>query len=185
MIKKRDLHDCSSLFELITHHDVFPYVRHKVTSVEEYYFLTKQLIEQEEQGLVITRTIMDEWSSPIGSISLYDIQEQAGFLGTWLGKPYHGKGYNQLAKDAFFNELFFDLNIEKVFLKIRKENVRSMKACQKLPYVTFADDLYPQLMKQINNSERQYHLFKISKDMYSFYSNRHDQPVGVEHLKEA
>jgi RimJ/RimL family protein N-acetyltransferase len=35
--------------------------------------------------------------------TLFDVQEKAGFLGTWLGKPYHGKGYNKLAKDSFFS----------------------------------------------------------------------------------
>ena len=36
MLKKRDFVDCSSLYELMTHPDVFPYVRHKVDSYEEY-----------------------------------------------------------------------------------------------------------------------------------------------------
>lgn len=102
MLKKRDLADCQELFELMVHPEVFPYVRHKATSIEEYMFITKQLIEAEERGELISRTILDEWGSPIGTISLYDIFDQTGFLGTWLGKPYHGKGYNQLAKDAFF-----------------------------------------------------------------------------------
>ena len=32
---------------------------------------------------------------------LFDVQEKAGFLGTWLGKPYHGKGYNKYGKIHF------------------------------------------------------------------------------------
>ncbi|MGQ0518443.1 hypothetical protein ACT453_54415, partial [Bacillus sp. D-CC] len=60
-----------------------------------------------ERGELISRTILDEWGNPIGTITLFDVQEKAGFLGTWLGKPYHGKGYNKLAKDSFFSELFY------------------------------------------------------------------------------
>ena len=37
----------------------------------------------------------------LACISLYDIENGAGFLGTWLGKPYHGKGYNAIRKRNF------------------------------------------------------------------------------------
>ena len=79
---------------------VFPFVRQKAYSYEEYLFLTKQTIEAEERGELISRTILDEWGNPIGTITLFDVQEKLDF-GTWLGKPYHGKGYNKLAKDSF------------------------------------------------------------------------------------
>ena len=107
----------------------------KPTSYEEFLFMTKQTMEAEERGELISRTILDEWGYPIGTINLFDIEDNAGFLGTWLGKPYHGKGYNKLAKDAFFNELFYELDIETIFMRIRKINIRSIKAAEKLPYV--------------------------------------------------
>ena len=87
MLKKRDIHDCHALYDHMIHPDVFPFVRQKANSFEEYLFLTKQTIEAEERGELISRTILDEWGSPIGTISLFDIQDNAGFLGTWLGKP--------------------------------------------------------------------------------------------------
>src|SRR5690606_35290819 len=95
MLKIRELsgHECHALFELMTHPDVFPFLRHKAYSFEEFMFLTKQTIEAEERGELISRTILDEWDNPIGTINLFDIRENAGFLGTWIGKPYHGKGY--------------------------------------------------------------------------------------------
>ena len=70
MLKKRELHDCHVLFELMTHPDVFPFVRHKATSYEEFLFMTKQTMEAEERGEFISRTILDEWGSPIGTINL-------------------------------------------------------------------------------------------------------------------
>ena len=93
----------------MTHPDVFPFVRQKAYSYEEFLFITKQTIEAEERG-EYSRTILDEWGNPIGTISLYDMQENAGFLGTWLGKPYHGKGYNQPAKDPFLKNCFMNRN---------------------------------------------------------------------------
>ncbi len=102
---------------------------------------------------------------PIGTISLYDIQENAGFLGTWIGKPYHGKGYNQQAKDAFFNELFYDLGIETILMRIRRVNIRSLKAAQKLPYIVDASQSRQSLYEQLNRTEDIFQLFEIPKDL--------------------
>ncbi|MCU9613608.1 GNAT family N-acetyltransferase [Caldibacillus lycopersici] len=179
MLKKRDLNDCSTLYSLITHPDVFPFVRQKPNSYEEFLFMTKQLMEAEERGEIISRTILDEWGSPIGTINLYDINSHAGFLGTWLGKPYHGKGYNQLAKDAFFQEVFFELSIETVFMRIREENIRSQKAAEKLPYVIDAKESRKTIVDKLNNNPNgyKYHLYEISKDAYTLYYKQNTSTV--------
>jgi RimJ/RimL family protein N-acetyltransferase len=172
MLKKRDLQDCHALFELITHPDVFPFVRHKATTYDEFLFISKQTIEAEERGELISRTIVDEWGAPIGTINLYDIENNAGFLGTWLGKPYHGKGYNSPAKEAFFQEAFYELGIETIFMRIRKVNIRSIKAAEKLPYVVKANETRKSLYEQLNTAEDVYDLYEISKDQYTMYCMR-------------
>lgn len=185
MLKKRDIHDSHALYEQLVHPDVFPFVRHKANSFEEYLFLTKQTIEAEERGELISRTILDEWGSPIGTISLFDVQDKAGFLGTWLGKPYHGKGYNKLAKDAFFHELFHELDIETIFMRIRKQNIRSTKAAEKLPYVVNANETRASLYEQINGSEDLFNLFEITKDLYTFNTYHSTSETDEHQLKEA
>ncbi|MBG9445214.1 GNAT family N-acetyltransferase [Cytobacillus firmus] len=177
MLKKRDLHDCHALFDLMTHPDVFPFVRQKANCYDEFIFITKQTIESEERGELISRTILDEWGAPIGTINLYDIQDNAGFLGTWLGKPYHGKGYNKLAKDAFFEELFFETGIETIFMRIRKENIRSQKAAEKLPYVILANETRKSVYDQLNANGDIYNLFEIPKDLYTLHVMRHGVAV--------
>jgi len=177
MLKKRDLQECLVLYELLTHPDVFPFVRQKAASYEEFLFMTKQTIESEEQGELISRTILDEWGTPIGTISLYDIENNAGFLGTWLGKPYHGKGYNSLAKEAFFDELFYQLGIETVYMRIRKINIRSIKAAEKLPYVIKANETRAALYKQLNAIDDVYDLYEIPKDLYTLHSRRIAEPM--------
>ncbi len=184
MLKKRDFVDCSSLYDLMTHPDVFPYVRHKADSYEEYVFITKHMVEAEESGELISRTILDEWDNPIGCISLYDIKDRAGFLGTWLGKPYHGKGYNLLAKETFFKELFFELGIETVFMRIRKKNIRSLKAAQKLPYAVEANETRRMLYEQLNENKEIFDLFEIPKDLYTLHILRQDD-TDDQHLLEA
>jgi RimJ/RimL family protein N-acetyltransferase len=186
MLKKRDLHDSHVLFELMSHPDVFPFVRQKCDSYEEFIFMTKQTIEAEERGELISRTILDEWGNPIGTINLFDIEDNAGFLGTWLGKPYHGKGYNSPAKDAFFQEVFYSMGIETIFMRIRKVNIRSIKAAEKLPYVVKANQTRKSLYEQLNADGDVYDLYEIPKDQYSFYLMRNVAvPEEPSHLLEA
>ncbi|VEF48067.1 putative acetyltransferase [Bacillus freudenreichii] len=169
MLKKREVngHECRILFDLMTHPDVFPFVRQKAFSYDEFVFLTKQTIEAEERNELISRTILDEWENPIGTINLYDIDSKSGFLGTWIGKPFHGKGYNNMAKEAFFQELFFEREIETVYMRIRKENIRSKKAAEKLPYTIFANETKPEIFNQLNRSEYVYDLYEVPKDLYT------------------
>ncbi|MFJ2042514.1 Protein N-acetyltransferase, RimJ/RimL family [Paenibacillus sp. ov031] len=162
MLKKRDLHECHSLYDLMVDTAVFPYVRHKCRSYEEYLFATKQVIDEEEQNTCISRTILNELGHPIGTIDLYHMEHKTGFLATWIGAPYFGKGYNQRAKEAFFAELFLQREIETVFLKIRKQNIRSKKAVGKLPYVKLATDIYHEVYKLINNTEQIYDLYYVN-----------------------
>ena len=172
MLKKRDLHDSQTLYELMTHPDVFPFVRQKAASYEEFLFITKQTMEAEERGELISRTVLDEWGAPIGTINLFDIEDNAGFLGTWLGKPYHGKGYNSPAKEAFFQEVFYELGIETIFMRIRKVNIRSIKAAEKLSYVLKANETRKSIYEQLNTNGDIYDLYEIPKDLFSFHLYR-------------
>lgn len=169
MLKIRDLFEVPTLFELASHPEVYPYLRHKADTVDEFYFLTRQTIEAEENGLLISRTILDEFEQPIGTINLFDIENNSGFLATWLGQPYFGQGYNQMAKELFFDELFFQLNIENIFMKVRKTNGRSLRAVEKLDYVMIANELFPEVHEAINQDGDIYHLFVITKEHYASY----------------
>lgn len=169
MLKKRDLDEVPMLYELIADPKVFPFVRHKPATSDEYYFITNQTIQAEENGELISRTILDEYMQPIGTINLFDIQHKHGFLATWIGAPYFGQGYNKMAKELFFNELFFELDMEAIFMKIRRTNTRSVNATLKLPYAVDGKTIYPEVYDYINNDGHVYELFTISKDHYSAY----------------
>lgn len=179
MLKHRDLHETTELYNLLSHPSVFPFVRQKATSAEEYLFMTKQLIEEEQLGKTISRTITDDWGQPIGTISIFDVHDGAGFLGTWIGKPFQGKGYNQKAKYQFLSELFFEYDFLTVFLRIRKENERSKSAALKLPYVVTAHDTHPGLFEQINAGENKFDLFKIPKDLF-YLTTAHERTEEEE-----
>ncbi|WP_249872760.1 GNAT family N-acetyltransferase [Oceanobacillus saliphilus] len=169
MLKMRDLHEVPVLYELMAHPNVFPYVRHKANSSDEFYFTTKQTIEAEENGELISRTIIDEYYQPIGTINLFDIHENHGFLATWIGQPYFGKGYNKQAKEQFFDLLFFSYEIEGIFMKVRKTNKRSLHAVLKLPYAALGNEIYPEVYAKVNPDEEIYDLFVITKNHYMSY----------------
>src|SRR5699024_3265533 len=169
MLKTRDLYEVPTLFELLLDPKVYPFVRDKAESIDEYYFLTKKTIEAEYRGELISRTILDEYEKPIGTINLYDIYNNYGFLATWLGSPYFGKGYNQIAKEQFFNELFYEKGMEGIFMKVRRINQRSIHAAMKLPYVSHANYLFPENYEEINKDEDVFELFVITKEHYTTY----------------
>ncbi len=169
MLKKRELFETAELFELMVHPEVFPFVRQKATSYEEFAFMTRQLIVDEENGNAVSRTITDDWGRPIGVIALFDVAQGAGFLGTWIGKPYQGKGYNQKAKIAFFKELFFELGFQTVFMKVRKVNQQSQRAVQKLGYAVDAQHSHPALYAQVNEGDIPFELFKVDRDNFFLY----------------
>src|SRR5699024_6196533 len=177
MLKIRDLIEVPTLFELASHPEVYPYLRHKAQTVDEFYFLTKQTLEAEENGSLISRTILDEFEQAIGTINLFDIHNKGGFLATWIGQPYFGQGYNKMAKELFFDELFYQHDIENIFMKVRKTNIRSLKAVEKLGYSFEANELFPEIYQAINSEDDIYNLFVITKEHYTSYlqfTHRHD-----------
>lgn len=184
MLKLRDLQEVPALFELMIHPEVFPYVRQKASTVDEFYFITKQTMEAEQEGKLISRTILDEFQQPIGTINLFDLENNYGFLATWIGREYFGKGYNRQAKEAFFDELFFTKGIEGVFLKVQKSNIRSLRAVSKLPYVTSANGTFSEVYGKINRDNEIYDLFVITKENYLLYKqfSRTEVPASGEEV---
>jgi RimJ/RimL family protein N-acetyltransferase len=181
MLKGREasFSECEQLFALMLHKKVFPYVRERADSLSEFLFNTRKLVEMEFNRELVTRTILNEYGKPIGCISLFDIQKNEGFLATWLGAEYHGKGYNQAAKEAFFDHLFFVEGIDNIFLKIRKSNARSKKAAEKLPYNLNVNDIRPDIYGEINKIEEIYDLYCVSKLNYFSFKQNEDRVEEV------
>ncbi len=106
MIKRRDLHECHELFDLMVHPDVFPFVRQKAYSYEELFFLTKQTIEAEDRGELISRTIIDEWGNPIGTINFTTSRKAQGSSGHGSGSRFTGKAIISRQRMPFSRVIF-------------------------------------------------------------------------------
>lgn len=177
MLKNYELSDIEIqlLFEQMIHPEVFPYVRIKAETIEEYKFIVKRKLEAEQRGEMISRVIFNEYNEPIGSIHLFDVHNHTGFLGTWIGKNHHGKGYNKIAKEYFLHELFYEKGITNVFMRIRCENIRSKRATEKLPYTSFANETQADIFNGINQSGYIYDLYEVKRD--SFVNNYLNESV--------
>ncbi len=180
LLRKREIHDSSVLFELLSHPEVFPFVREKAQTFDEYVFVMKSILDAEENGNLISRVITDEYGRAVGTINLFDIIDRSGYLATWLGKPFHGMGYNQMAKELFIEELFRDYDIENVLVKIRKTNLRSIKAIEKLSYVLDGEEVFHDEYKRINAEEDIYRLFVVNKHLFYAYMKNEQEEVVLE-----
>lgn len=107
------------------------------TSVEGTIGFIEFILEQEKQGLQYSRVILNEKDEVIGVITLKDIDNtnKTSHIGTWIGHPYWGKGYNAAAKAEILYTAFTDLDLEYVFAGAKLANIRSQKAQEKLPYM--------------------------------------------------
>lgn len=70
-------------------------------------------------------------------------------------------------------------------MRIRKVNIRSMKAAEKLPYVNLANETRKAVYDQINAIEEVYSLYEIPKDQYTLSTMRDTTFQDTHHLKEA
>lgn len=107
------------------------------TSVEGTIQFIEFMQEQEKLGTQYSRVIFNENNELIGIITLKDIDKtkKTCEIGTWIGYPYWGKGYNELAKKEILYTAFAEMDLEYVFVAVKKTNIRSQKAQAKLPYI--------------------------------------------------
>ncbi|WP_336824696.1 GNAT family N-acetyltransferase [Sporosarcina sp. USHLN248] len=128
------------------------------TTVEGTRGFIEFILEQEKQGNQYSRCILNEDNQLIGVITLKDIDpiKKTCHIGTWIGHPYWGQGYNQLAKAEILYIAFTKLGLNYVFAGAKIDNLRSQKAQEKLPYIKlFVENDFPEehqkLESQVNS----------------------------------
>lgn len=124
------------------------------TSLLGTFNYIKYIVEQEKLGKQYSRCILNEDEELIGVITLKDIDraKKMCHIGTWLGYPYWGKGYNQLAKAEILLTAFRECHLNYVFAGAKVDNVRSRKAQEKLPYITLSvERSFPDEHKKIES----------------------------------
>ncbi|MDH2881479.1 GNAT family N-acetyltransferase [Bacillus cytotoxicus] len=131
----------------------------KVEKIEDTKAFLLFAIEEERQKKSLSRMIVNEENEIIGLTTLKHInyEKKQSHIGSWLGYPYWGKGYNEAAKKEIFKIAFLDLQLTYVFAGAKKANIRSLKAQEKLPYISLhVEDRFPDehsaLEKEVKSS---------------------------------
>ncbi|MGG0703998.1 GNAT family N-acetyltransferase [Bacillus paramobilis] len=138
-----DLRYANVIFKLSSDPRVKNALGIKVEKIEDTKAFLLFAIEEERQKRSLSRMIVNEENEIIGLTTLKHInyEKKQSHIGSLLGYPYWGKGYNEAAK---FRIAFLDLQLSYVFAGAKTNNVRSLKAQEKLPYISLhVEDRFP------------------------------------------
>ncbi|UYW69972.1 GNAT family N-acetyltransferase [Bacillus cereus] len=133
-----DLRYANVIFRLSSDSHVKNALGIKVEKIEDTKAFLLFAIEEERQKRSLSRMIVNEENEIIGLTTLKHInyEKKQSHIGSWLGYPYWGKGYNEAAKKEIFKIAFLDLQLTYIFAGAKTNNIRSLKAQEKLPYIS-------------------------------------------------
>ncbi|HFK1740794.1 TPA: GNAT family N-acetyltransferase [Bacillus cereus] len=133
-----DLRYTNVIFELSSDPHIKNALGITVENIEDTKAFLLFAIEEEHQKKSLSRMIVNEENEIIGLTTLKHINDEKkqSHIGSWLGYPYWGKGYNEAAKKEIFKIAFLDLQLSYVFAGAKTNNTRSLKAQEKLPYIS-------------------------------------------------
>lgn len=133
-----DLRYANVIFKLSSDSHVKNALGIKVEKIEDTKAFLLFAIEEERQKRSLSRMIVNEENEIIGLTTLKHInyEKKQSHIGSWLGYPYWGKGYNEAAKKEIFKIAFLELQLTYVFAGAKTNNIRSLKAQEKLPYIS-------------------------------------------------
>lgn len=133
-----DLRYANVIFELSSNPHVKNALGIKVESVEDTKAFILFAIGEERKKHSLSRVIVSEENEIIGLTTLKHInyEKKHSHIGSWLGYQYWGRGYNESAKKEIFKIAFLDLQLTYVFAGAKTTNIRSLKAQEKLHFIT-------------------------------------------------
>lgn len=133
-----DLRYANVIFKLSSDPHVKNALGIQVEKIEDTKAFLLFAIEEEHQKKSLSRVVLNEENEIIGLTTLKHInyEKKQSHIGSWLGHPYWGKGYNEAAKKEIFKIAFLDLQLTYVFAGAKTNNIRSLKAQEKLPYIS-------------------------------------------------
>ncbi|PFD45787.1 GNAT family N-acetyltransferase [Bacillus cereus] len=133
-----DLRYANAIFELSSNPHVKNALGIKVETVEDTKAFILFAMEEERKEHSLSKVIVNEENEIIGLTTLKHInyEQKRSHIGSWLGYQYWGNGYNEAAKKEIFKIAFLDLQLTYVFAGAKTTNIRSLKAQEKLPYIS-------------------------------------------------
>ena len=96
----------------------------------------------------------------VGGVSLGPIKDGAGFLGTWIGEPFAGRGYAIRAADVILDIAFRVLGMSAVAATVMPDNDASMRG---LEYFGFEHDPDRNLIMNVAGDPRLHLVYKVNR----------------------
>lgn len=155
---KHDIKYAEAMHELSSMPQVRDALGLPAGKVEDTINFIKRECVDEEEGKTVPRVVLNEEGQLIGVTSLMfiDHQKKSCHIGSWLGYPFWGKGYNLEAKTAILDIAFFELGLLRVFAGARTVNIRSQKAQEKLSFIRLGvESEYPEEHSWLEVKEKQ------------------------------
>ncbi|MGD2198571.1 GNAT family N-acetyltransferase [Lysinibacillus fusiformis] len=155
---KHDIKYAEAMHELSSMPQVRDALGLPVGKVEDTIHFIKRECIDEEEGKTVPRVVLNEEGQLIGVTALMFIDQHKNscHIGSWLGHPFWGKGYNLEAKTAILDIAFFELGLKRVFAGARKVNIRSQKAQEKLSFIRLGvEGDYPEEHSWLEAKEKQ------------------------------
>lgn len=97
----------------------------------------ERMAEQRESGERLEFVIAGEDDQPLGITGLSEFSERdrRAVVGTWLGRPHWGSGANAESKALVLALAFRTLDLQRVSAYAHPENVRSLRALERIGFV--------------------------------------------------
>ena len=130
--------DADALFEMGRDPDVVRFLSWgPYTDVAQAREFIDSLAAKRESGEALEFVITDEHDAPIGitALSEFSRRDRRAVVGTWLGREHWGTGANKESKDLILTVAFEALRLLRVTAYAHPDNVRSLRALEKLGFV--------------------------------------------------
>lgn len=132
----------------------------------------QKMQQGEKEGTTCSRLVFHNHQMiGVTTLMYIDQQKKSCHLGSWLGVPYWGRGYNERAKCEILKLAFDTYGLERVFLGAHIQNRRSQAAQQKLPYLRqHVMHDYPEEHQFLEEKEQQPCILNVVEkdDFYAF-----------------
>lgn len=127
-----DLQYAEIIFTLSTDPHVKDALGLKVETIEDTKEFIRFAIEEEKQKRSLSRVILNASRDVVGITSLkhIDHEQKQSHIGSWLGYPYWGQGYNEAAKKKF-SKLHLKSFTLHMYLLVQKQQIFVPKKCRR------------------------------------------------------
>ena len=182
-----DFRYANAIFKLSSDPHVKNALGIKVETIEDTKAFLLFAIEEEHQKKSLSRVIVNAENEIIGLTTLKHInyEKKQSHIGSWLGYPYWGKGYNEAAKKEIFKIAFLDLQLSYVFAGAKTNNIRSLKAQEKLPYISLhVENKFPDEHAALEKEVRSpCSLYVVSREKFLNWLELQNEEEKYEEIK--